>query len=96
MGGPCPAASAGIAVDGEVPAATFGDVHGPVPGGAWHGSWHGAPDIPAPSVPSVRFSVSSVLPVRAVDDAVVMVRRRSTVRFRNGAPGHGAIFEQTR
>jgi hypothetical protein len=70
-----------------VPAATFGDVHGPVPGGAWHGPWHGTPDIPAPSAPSVRFPVSSVQPARSVHDAVVMVRRRSTVRFRNEAPG---------
>jgi len=56
---------------------------------AQDGPWHGTPDIPAPSVPSVRFSVSSVLPVRSVHGAVVMVRRRSTVRFRNGAPVHG-------
>ena len=33
-------------------------------------------------------AVSSVLLVRTVNGAVLMVRRRSTVRFRNGAPGH--------
>ena len=50
--------------------------------------------IPALPVLSVRFPVLSVLLVRSVDGAVVMVRRRSTVRFRNGAPGHGQFFEQ--
>ena len=35
---------------------------------------------------SVRFTVSSVQLVRSVHEAVLMVRRRSTVRFRNGAP----------
>ena len=58
-------------------------------GPAWTGSWTGSPGIPAPRVLPVRFSVSSVLPVRSVHGAVVMVRRRSTVRFRNGAQGHG-------
>ena len=43
--------------------------------------------IPARPVPSVRFPVSSVQLARTVDGAVLMVRRRSTVRFRNGAPG---------
>jgi hypothetical protein len=38
-------------------------------------------------VPSVRFPVSSMQPVRTVHGAVVMVRRRSTIRFRNGTPG---------
>jgi hypothetical protein len=50
-GGPCPAASAGIAVTG-VPAATPGYVHGTLPGAAWHGSWHGAPGISVLPVPS--------------------------------------------
>jgi hypothetical protein len=53
---------------------------------AWNGSWNGAAAIPAPPVLSVRFPVSSLLLVRPLSDAVVMVRRRSTVRFRNGAP----------
>jgi hypothetical protein len=83
---PCPAASAGIAVTG-VPAATPGYDHGTLPGAAWHGSWHGAPGIPVQPVPSVRFPVSSMQPVRTVHGAVVMVRRRSTIRFRNGTPG---------
>jgi hypothetical protein len=52
-------------------------------------SWTGAPGIPVRPVPSVRFPVSSVLPVRSVHGAVFMVGRRSTVRFRNGTPGHG-------
>ena len=56
---------------------------------AWNGSWNGGPDNPLQRGLSVRFPVSSVLLVRSVDDAVVMARRRSTVRFRNGAPGHG-------
>jgi len=77
-----------------VPAATFGDVHGPAPGGAWHGSWHAPPDSPAPPVPSARFSVSSVLLVRSVHGAVVMVRRRSKVRFRNGAPRRSSRFSE--
>ena len=55
---------------------------------AWTGSWTGSPGIPALRVLPVRFSVSSVLPVRSVHGAVVMVRRRSTVRFRNGAQAH--------
>ena len=33
--------------------------------------------------------MGSVQLARSVDGAVLMVRRRSTVRFRNGAPGHG-------
>jgi len=57
--------------------------------GAWNGSWNGSPGIPALPVPSVRFSVLSVQLLRSVNGAVVMVRRRSTVRFRNGSPGHG-------
>ena len=65
-----------------------------MPGGAWNGSWNGAAGIPAQPVLSVRFPVSSVQLVRAVHDDVVMVRRRSTVRFRNGAPGHGQFFER--
>ena len=39
-------------------------------------------------MPPVRLSVLSVQLMRPVDEAVVMVRSRSTVRFRNGAPGH--------
>ena len=53
---------------------------------AWNGSWNGAAGIPALPVLSVRFPGSSLLLVRPLSDAVVMVRRRSTVRFRNGAP----------
>jgi hypothetical protein len=51
---------------------------------AWNGSWNGAAGIPAPPVLSVRFPLPSVQLLRTVRDAVVMVRRRSTVRFRNG------------
>jgi hypothetical protein len=54
--------------------------------GTWNGSWNGAPGIPALPVPSVRFPVLSVQLMRPVDEAMFMVRRRSTVRFRNGAP----------
>jgi hypothetical protein len=92
---PCPGHVGGHRRPG-VPAATPGYGHGMLPAPAWTGSWTGSPGIPAPRVPSVRFSVSSVLPVRSVHGAVVMVRRRSTVRFRNGAPvqGHNSkIFE---
>jgi hypothetical protein len=60
-----------------------------MPGGAWNGSWNGAAGILALPVLSVRLSVLSMQLMRPVDEAVVMVRRRSTVRFRNGAPGHG-------
>ena len=102
-----PAASAGIA-DGEsrplrCPAATLYQIHGTMPGmtsagrcpaRARNGSWNGAAAIPAPPVLSVRFPVSSVQPVGSVHGPVVMVRRRSTVRFRNGAPGHGQFFER--
>ena len=49
-------------------------------GGAWNGSWNGAAGIPAQPVLSVRLCVSSLLLVRAVQDAVVMVMRRA-VRF---------------
>ena len=58
-----------------------------MPGGAWNGSWNGSPGIPVQPVLSVRFPVLSMQLMRPVDEAVVMVRRRSTVRFRNGAPG---------
>jgi hypothetical protein len=51
---------------------------------AWNGSWNGVAGIPVQSVLSVRFPVSSVLLVRSVHGALVMVSRRSTVRFRNG------------
>ena len=43
--------------------------------------------VPAHRELSVLRAVSSVLLVRTVNEAVLMVRRRSTVRFRNGAPG---------
>ena len=56
-GGPCPAASAGIAVTG-VPAATPGYVHGMLPGAAWHGSWHGTSDTP-----STTSAVSAIIRV---------------------------------
>ena len=65
-----------------VPAATLGYVYGTLPGAAWHGG----PDTPARPVLSVRFPVLSVQLLRSVHGGVVMVRRRSTVRFRNGAP----------
>jgi hypothetical protein len=55
---------------------------------AWNGSWNGAAGIPTPPELSLQFPVPSVQLLRTVRDAVVMVRRRSTVRFRNGAPGH--------
>jgi hypothetical protein len=58
---------------------------------AWHGSWHGLRVIPVQRVLSVRFSVASVLSVRSVHGAVFMVRRRSTVQFRNGAPGRDSF-----
>src|SRR6516225_16053 len=44
--------------------------------------------VPAHRELPVLRAVSSVLLVRTVNGAVLMVRRRSTVRFRNGAPGH--------
>jgi hypothetical protein len=64
-------------------------------GPAWTGSWTGSPGIPAQPVLSVRFPVSSVQPVRSVHGSVLMVRRRSTVRFRNGAPGHGQFSNRS-
>jgi GMC oxidoreductase len=58
------------------PAGTPGNGHGMLPAPAWTGPWTGSPGIPAPGVLPVRFPVSSVLPVRSVRGAVVMVRRR--------------------
>lgn len=55
---------------------------------AWNVSWNGGPDNPVQRVRSGRYPVSSVLLVRSVHDAVVMVRGRPTIRFRNGVPGH--------
>jgi len=57
------------------------------PAGGLAGAWNGSPGIPVLPVPSVRFSALSVQLMRPADGAVVMVRRRSTVQFRNGAPG---------
>ena len=65
------------------------------PGGAWNGSWNGEPGIPALPVLSVRFPGSSLQLMRAVDGDMVMVRRTSTVRFRNGAPGYGQFSNDT-
>jgi hypothetical protein len=45
VGGPCPAAAAGIAVTG-VPAAARYSAGGTMPG-AWNGPWNGAPDTPS-------------------------------------------------
>ena len=45
----------------------------------------GAGDLPARPVPSVRSLVSSVQLTRSLGRNVLMVGRRSTVRFRNGA-----------
>src|SRR5436189_5961495 len=86
-----PAVSAGIAVTG-VPAATLGDVHEPVPGGA-RGTARGTAHriLPARPVLSVRFPEPSVQLARTVHGTVLMVRRRSTVRFRNGAPSSDAF-----
>ena len=45
--------------------------------------------IPGRREPSERRAVLSVQLARLPHGSVLMVRRRSTVRFRNGAPGHG-------
>jgi hypothetical protein len=83
---------------GESPAAALCHSRGTIPGitsgddarrRAWNGSWNGAAAIPAQPVLSVEQPVGSVQLARSVDEAVVMVRRRSTIRFRNGAPGQG-------
>jgi hypothetical protein len=87
-GSAAPAESGGDLAGEPRLAATLGDVSGPVPGGAWHGPWHARRVLPARPVLSVRLSVVSVQPVRPVHGSVLMVRRRPTVRFRNGAPGH--------
>jgi hypothetical protein len=47
--------------------------------------------VPGHRVLPVLRAVSSMLLVRTVNEAVVMVRRRSTVRFRNGAPGRDSF-----
>jgi hypothetical protein len=85
VGGPRPATSAGIA-DRESRLLALFRPRDDARRRAWNGSWNGAPGIPVLPVLSVRFPVLSVLLVRPLSDAVVMVRRRSTVRFRNGAP----------
>ena len=71
---------------------TLGYDHGTMPGGA-RGTGRGTARwiIPAWPVLSVRFPVSSVQPARTAHGPVVMVRRRSTVRFRNGAPGRDSF-----
>jgi hypothetical protein len=43
------------------------------------------PGIPSTAAPSVRSRVSSVQLTRPLDRNVLMARRKSTVRFRNGA-----------
>jgi hypothetical protein len=93
-GGPRPAASRAPRRDGS-PGATLGDVHRSEPGGA-RGTARGTARrvVPARPVLSVRFSVASVQPARSVDGDVLMVRRRPTVRFRNGAPGHEKISNE--
>ena len=75
---------------------TLGYDHRTMPGGA-RGTGRGTARsmIPAWPVLSVRFPVSSVQPARTAHGPVVMVRRRSTVRFRNGAPGR-TVFRTTR
>jgi hypothetical protein len=72
----------------SAPVTTLGYDHGTMPGSA-RGTGRGTAHwiIPARPVLSVRFPVSSVQPARTVHGNVLMVRRRSTVRFRNGAPG---------
>jgi hypothetical protein len=84
VGGPRPAASAGL-VDRESRLLALFRPRDDARRCAWNGSCNGAPAIPALPVLSVRFAVLSVLLLRSVHGAVVMVRRRSTVRFRNGA-----------
>jgi hypothetical protein len=93
MGGPRPATSAGIA-DRESRLLALSRPRDDAQRRAWNGSWNGAPGIPALPVVSVRFPALSVLLVRSVHGGVFMVRRRSTVRFRNGAPVHGQFFER--
>ena len=55
-------------------------------GGSWTESWTGCRAHWVRSVLSVHFLVRSVQLVRSGRWAVPMVRRRSTVRFRKGAP----------
>jgi len=54
--------------------------------GSWTGSWTGCRAHWVRSVLPVRFGVQSVQPVRSGRCAVPMVRRRSTVLLRKGAP----------
>jgi hypothetical protein len=76
----------------SAPVTTLGYDHGTVPGSA-RGTGRGTACwiIPARPVLLVRFPVSSVQPARTVHGNVLMVRRRSTVRFRNGAPGRDSF-----
>jgi len=48
----------------------------------WTGAWTGRREFPALLVLSVRSGVSSVQLTRPSHRSVLMVRRRSTVRFR--------------
>jgi hypothetical protein len=74
----------------RIPATTLSYCRGhcherrPPPRGPGRGPAGGV--TPAQQVPSVRCRVLSVQPVRTLHGNVLMVRRRSTVRFRNGAP----------
>jgi hypothetical protein len=59
----------------------------------WNGSWT---DDACDGCIVCNMSVREVLPVQLERRGLVvvrMVRRRSTVRFRKGAPSSGAIFE---
>jgi hypothetical protein len=67
----------------------------PVARAPWTGSWTGCRAHWVLSVLSVHFLVQSVQLVRSGRQAVPMVRRRSTVRFRKGAPGQTCKFEIT-
>ena len=63
---------------------------------SWNESWTGLAVQCVHSVLSERSAGRSVQAVRCGRVSVAMVRRRSTVRFRKGAPGHRPYFEFNR
>jgi hypothetical protein len=85
----CPAAAAGPGFQARLLSVMT------TPGTRGPGRGPGRRVIPARPVLPVRFPVSSVQPARTADGAVLMVRRRSTVRFRNGAPAHRRNSNET-
>jgi hypothetical protein len=55
----------------------------------WTGAWTGCRGIPGTPSAVFAFAVSSVQLTCPLDRTVLMVRRRSTVRVRDGTSGHG-------